>query len=133
MLFDLYVDVVLNRSLQLRLKYFDLLVGSVCAPLPVRQVHLLFGHLLFVLVHPVLIVVVRVASLQIATPSAVSIVIGLGGRDSGRSLAARGPTTDAMHVEFDLVVVPRRRLMAQPIDLLSRLMVDHVVAHLTTP
>ena len=133
LLFDLYVDVVLNWSLQLRLKHFDLLVGSVRATLPVWQMHLFFGHLLFIIIHPVLIVVVRVASLQVATPSAVSIVIGLGGRDSSSSLTARGPTANAMHVEFDLVMVPCRGLLAQPVDLLSRLMVDHVFTYLTAP
>ena len=54
--FDLYVDVVLNRCFQLWLKHLDLLVGPVGFPLPVGQVHLLLGHLFFILVHPVLIV-----------------------------------------------------------------------------
>ena len=55
LLFNLDIDVVLNGCFKLWLEYFDLLVGSVSLALPVRQVHLLLGLLLLVLLVPVLI------------------------------------------------------------------------------
>ena len=55
LLFNLDIDVVLNGCFKLWLEYFDLLVGSVGFALPVRQVHLLLGLLLLILLVPVLI------------------------------------------------------------------------------
>ena len=55
LLFNLDIDVVLNGCFKLWLEYFDLLVGSVGLALPVRQVHLLLGLLLLILLVPVLI------------------------------------------------------------------------------
>ena len=55
LLFNLDIDVVLNGCFKLWLEYFDLLVGSVGLAFPVRQVHLLLGLLLLILLVPVLI------------------------------------------------------------------------------
>ena len=73
LLFNLDIDVVLNGCFKLWLEYFDLLVGSVSFALPVRQVHLLLGLLLLILLMPVLIETVL---LMIGSASlAVSLVL----------------------------------------------------------
>ena len=88
LLLNLDIDVVLYGCFKLWLEYFDLLVGSVGFALPVRQVHLLLGLLLLVLLVPVLI-----ETILLTASFAVSLVL----------VAAGGPAAHAVHVKLDLV------------------------------